>query len=26
VPLTIAARDGEPVLLAMGGRHFAMPQ
>ncbi|HWT22959.1 MAG TPA: hypothetical protein VN213_05580 [Solirubrobacteraceae bacterium] len=25
VPLTIAARDGEPVLLAMGGRHFAMP-
>jgi hypothetical protein len=26
VPLTIAAREGEPVLLAMGGRHFAMPQ
>lgn len=26
VPLTIAARAGEPVLLAMGGRHFAMPQ
>jgi hypothetical protein len=25
VPLTIAAREGEPVLLAMGGRHFAMP-
>jgi hypothetical protein len=26
VPLTVAARPGEPVLLAMGGRHFAMPE
>jgi hypothetical protein len=26
VPLTIAARDGEPVLLALAGRHFALPE
>jgi hypothetical protein len=25
VPLTIAARVGEPVLLALAGRHFALP-
>ena len=25
LPLTIAARDGEPVLLALAGRHFALP-
>jgi hypothetical protein len=25
VPLTIAAREGEPVLLALAGRHFALP-
>jgi hypothetical protein len=24
-PLTIAAREGEPVVLAMGDRHFALP-
>ena len=25
VPLTIAAREGEPVLLALAGRHFELP-
>jgi hypothetical protein len=26
VPLTIAAREGEPVLLSLAGRHFALPE
>jgi hypothetical protein len=26
LPLTIAAREGEPVLLALAGRHFALPE
>ena len=26
VPLTIAAREGEPVLLALAGRHFELPE
>ena len=26
LPLTIAARDGEPALLALAGRHFALPE
>ncbi len=25
VPLTVAARDGEPVVLDIAGRHFALP-
>ena len=25
LPLTIAAREGEPVLLALAGRHYALP-
>jgi hypothetical protein len=25
LPLTIAAREGEPVLLELAGRHFALP-
>jgi hypothetical protein len=25
LPLTVAAREGEPVVLDIGGRHFALP-
>ena len=25
LPLTVAGREGEPVVLDIGGRHFALP-